>query len=120
MKGRPALSHNPEFCALQYMPRGRKSTSAAASPVVLLVHRSEDGRLRILVHPERSKIIRSEDLDYIESLFQDLPERAKIDPDLLFEQLCHLGVGPLRTKAVGPSIDDNPLFLELSLGFIEL
>lgn len=87
---------------------------------MLLVLRSEDGQLRLLVHPERSKIIQSEDLDYIESLFQDLPERAKVDPDLLFEQLCHLGVGPLVTKTVGSSIDDNPLFRELSLGFIEL
>jgi hypothetical protein len=60
------------------------------------------------------------DLSYLESLFKDFIERAKLHPAALFEQLCSLGVGPIVAQRIGCSPDDHPSVRKLSTGFIEL
>ena len=87
---------------------------------MLLVLRDEEDRLRFLVHPEWRTIVQAEDLNYLESLFQDFLERAKLHPGALFEQLCSLGVGPIAAQRIGLNPDDHPSVRELSTGFIEL
>ena len=64
-------------------------------------------------------MIRREDLSYFESLLPDFLERAKIDPEALFKQLCSLQVGPLVPKETGRQFSDHPPLLELSSRFVQ-
>jgi hypothetical protein len=84
------------------------------------VLRDGEGNLRFFVHPELHIIIQEEDLDYIQSLLEDLLERAKREPEALFKQLSSLGVGSLVTQEVGSKLADNSSLQELSSRFVEL
>jgi hypothetical protein len=80
-----------------------------------------DGKsLIFLVKPDWRTIVHPEDLDYLESLLQDLPVRAALNAQALFKQLCSLGVGPLVAVEAGESISDHPAFAELRSTFLEL
>ena len=76
--------------------------------------------LRTLVHPHWRTIVQAEDLDYIESLFLDFPERTRLHPDELIQQLSLLSVGPLVTHESGPKLANFPAILELCSWFIKL
>jgi hypothetical protein len=56
----------------------------------------EKGKLRFLAHPQWREMVSGKDLSYLESLFEDFVERAKLHP-ALFQQLSSHGVGPLVT-----------------------
>jgi hypothetical protein len=86
----------------------------------LFVLRNENGKLRLLVRQEWRSIVPGEDVDYIQSLFQDFLNRANLHPEALFKQLSSLGVGPLRTQDVELSIDDYALIQKQISGFVEL
>jgi hypothetical protein len=79
-----------------------------------------EGNLRLLIHPEFRALLQDEDRAYFQALLIDLPERAKLQPDALFKQLCSLGVGPLVTQTVGEDLTGNPALLELSSTFVQL
>src|SRR5271166_84076 len=81
-----------QFCALEYRPQDW-SLAPLAPAVILLVLNDRDGGLVFLAHPELRSIVRAEDLPYIQSLLNDLLERAKQRPRELFKQLSSLGVG---------------------------
>jgi hypothetical protein len=87
---------------------------------VLLVLKEEGRQLRLLVHPEWRRIVEGEDIDYLESLFKDFVERAKLHPETLFKQISSLAVGSIVTQETGESLDDYPLLLELSSKFVNL
>ena len=82
--------------------------------------RDAGGSLSFLVHPELQKVVREEDLSYIESLLGDFLERAKLHPADLFNQLSSLGVGPLVTKQVGWDPTESHSIQELSSVFIRI
>jgi hypothetical protein len=65
-------------------------------------------------------IVRDNDLAYIESLFKDFLERAKLNPEALFNQLSSLGVGPLVTHEAGSNISNHPHLLNLCARFVQL
>jgi hypothetical protein len=87
---------------------------------MLLVLRNEKGQLWFFVPQEWREIVFGEDLDYLESLFQDFLERSKLHSDALFKQLSSLEVGPLTTQEVGMSLNDHPTLQTLLSGFVEL
>jgi hypothetical protein len=78
------------------------------APVILLVLEDGKGRLRFFVHPDWRTIVQPGDLDYIESVLDDLRARAALDSDALFKQLSSLDVGPLVTLDSGTNIADHP------------
>ena len=73
-----------------------------------------------MVHPELRAIVQPEDIGYVQALLQDFLERAKLDPNALFKQLCTVGIGPMVTGDIGTELADRPLLLELSSRFAEL
>jgi len=79
-----------------------------------------ESNLRFLVRPELQTIVRSEDIELIQSLFKDFLERAKQEPAALFKQLSSLGIGSLVTQDVGSNLADDSSLQELSLKFVEL
>ena len=105
------------FCALVYTPHDSSQASSHAAPTILLALRDREGNLRLLIHPEFRALLQDEDRAYFQALLIDLPERAKLQPDALFKQLCSLGVGPLVTQTVGEDLTGNPALLELSSTF---
>jgi hypothetical protein len=82
------------------------------------VVRDEEGKLQFLVHPEWRKGVRKEDSAYIGSLLKDFPERAKLHPEELFQQLCSLTAGPLKTQEAGSHLDEYPHLLKLFAEFV--
>jgi hypothetical protein len=113
-------NHPLQFCALEYSPQGLRIAASSVDAVVLIVVRAEDETLRFLLHPEWRTVIQHEDLPYFESLLSDFLERAKVDPEPLFNQLCSLGVGPLVTREAGLSLSNHPNLMELCSGFVPL
>ena len=87
---------------------------------ILLVLEDFDGTLRVLVHPGWRQIVKAQDLDYIESLLKDFPERAALHPGDLFAQLSSLAVGPLITHETGERISDYPALAQLCSGFVQI
>jgi hypothetical protein len=86
----------------------------------LFVLENGEGNLRFLVHPELHTVVKDNDLSYLESLFKDFLERAKLNPASLFNQLSSLGVGPLVTHDAGSNISDHPHLLNLCSRFVTL
>lgn len=82
--------------------------------------RDNADKLSFFVHPDLPSIVQTEDVAYIESLLQDLPERAKLHPGELFKQLSGLNVGPILTHAVGARLSDHPPLLELCSRFSQV
>jgi hypothetical protein len=109
-------SSQAQFCALEY----RTPDWNKAGSIILFVFEDANGSLRLFVHPDWRRIILPADVDYIDSLFLDFLERAKLHPENLFKQLCSLGVGPLVTHVTGKSISDHPALSELCSGFVKL
>jgi len=98
----------PQFCVIEYNHQ-RQSREPSRSPsIILLVLKNENGNLDFLVHPQWRAMILPEDSEYFESLLADLPVRAKLHSEALFDQMCSLSVGPLQTKETGPRISRNP------------
>ena len=75
------------------------------------------------MRPRWIEFISEADREYCSALFADFIKRAQTDPDVLFDQLCSLSVGPLITFSTGKSLAESreiaPLwenFLDLSRG----
>jgi hypothetical protein len=78
------------------------------------------GSLRFLVSPDWRSLVRTEDVNYIRALLEDFPERAKEQPEGLFEHLCSLGVGPLVTRQTGERISDHVALVKLCSEFVQV
>jgi hypothetical protein len=94
--------------------------STQATPIILIVLEDANGSLRFLVDPDWRAVVRVQDVEYIESLLSDFPERAKEQPANLFKQLSSLEVGPLVTRETGERISDHPPLAELCSRFVQL
>jgi hypothetical protein len=108
------------FCALEYRPQGGSDGSPQVASIIVLVLEDEQGKLRFLVHPQWRGMVSGTDLSYLESLFKDFIERAKLHPAALFQQLSSLGVGPLVTQEAGTGIADHSPLLKLCSRFVQL
>jgi hypothetical protein len=86
----------------------------------VIVVKDENGNFRFLVSPTYREVVQGHDLAYIDSLLNDFKERAKLNSEALFQQLCSLGVGPLVTQEAGPSLATHPILLELCRRFVQL
>jgi len=84
------------------------------------VLRDEEGSLSFLVNPQLESVVAENDRAKVESLLRDFPERAKLHPQSLFNQLSSLGVGPLVAQTVGEDLKDHPALKELSSKFVQL
>ena len=118
----PGASENSllAFCALAYNAQPRSPAAVHSEPIILLVLEEQNRHLRFFVDPNWRSIVKAQDSSYMESLFPDLLERAKLHPDALFKQLSCLGVGPLVTRTVGSNFADDPSLIALYSRFVEL
>jgi hypothetical protein len=103
----------PQFCLLGYEPQRRSSGTSRAPFIILLVLKGKNGNLDFRVHPQWQALVHPEDSEYIDLLLADLPVRAQLNPDALFDQICSLSVGPIQTKETGPGNSDDPGLAEL-------
>lgn len=87
---------------------------------ILIAARCEDGALHIRVCPDWRNVALEPDPDYWSALFDDFVERAKAEPEALFEQLCSLSVGPLVTQSTGDNIAQDPEIVALWQSFVDL
>jgi hypothetical protein len=104
------------FCALEYAPQD----SSKPRSIVLLALDNQRGKLRLLVNRDWRELAHAEDKDYLESLLEDLKERAGLAPESLFKQLCSLGVGPLLTQATGEDFLGDARIMKLCSSFVEI
>lgn len=114
------IKHEPRFCVLEYRPQMPHAGSDWTGSIVLLAVRDENGILHFSVRPDWQPGILDEDRDYLDALLADFLERAQLDPEALFQQLCALGVGPLITREVGAQLADRPDLLALAASFKHL
>ncbi len=110
----------PHFCALAYRPKPEGKTPPCVESIIVIVVKDENGNFRFLVSPTYREVVQGHDLAYIDSLLNDFKERAKLNSEALFQQLCSLGVGPLVTQEAGPSLATHPILLELCRRFVQL
>lgn len=108
------------FCALEYRGHSKDIHMSLEASIILVVLKSVENDLSLLVHPEWRSMVEKQDLTYLESLFQDFLERARLRPEALFEQLCALGVGPLVTRKVGSQLSDEPWLKSVLSSFVQL
>ena len=110
----------PRFCALAYRPDPLCQAFEDAGSVILLAVEDEQDALCLLVHPDLYQCVREEDCSYIKSLLNDIFERAKSQPNALFEQLCSLAAGPLIACEVGARLAEYPQLMKLSARFVRV
>jgi hypothetical protein len=108
------------YCALGYSARDDESLSSNIEKVILIAIRPTSGELSIRVHPKWLEITAPADHRYLKAMFDDLSERARMDPDGLLQQLCSLSVGPLRTYDFGQTLSDRLDLLQLYVRFIQI
>ena len=84
-----------------------------------MVTRPSENELRIQINPQWRDFVVEIDLDYLESLLQDLKLRAAEEPEALFRQLSSLSVGPVITHDAGESLADHPQLLQLCNAFVD-
>jgi hypothetical protein len=88
--------------------------------LILLALKSGVGCLRLFIHPNLNAVVHQNDIEYIDSLIQDLRERAQLHPEKLFTQISTLEIGPLLTRATGLKLSDVPEIMQQSVLFEEL
>jgi hypothetical protein len=91
------------FVLLKYSPTVRSEVEA---PCLVVAHiypwGSEESGLLQIVEPEKWPILISEEhRDYIAQLIEDWEQVGPSHMPVLFEQLCQLSIGPLRTAGEG-------------------
>lgn len=109
----------PRFCAVEYRSPGQGSAASLENQIVLVTIQNEHGSLRFFLNPNWKRIVRADDLDYVESFLGDLGRRASVDAGALFKQLSSMEVGPLVTSETGHSLRDYPTITALVEGFRE-
>lgn len=112
--------NNSEFCTLEYRAHSERDDLSQIGTIILLVIKEPDDALRFFVRPCLSEVVASEDLSYFESLLSDFPERARLHPSELFQQLCSLSVGPLVTRESGGQLSDFPDIQAMASQFLPL
>lgn len=108
------------FCALVYRAQGSDLEPVPAEPVVLIVLRSGSNGLSFLVPPNLETIIHEKDRNHIESVLEDLLWRGKLEPEVIFQQLSSLSLGPILTLEVGADLAEFPKLSKISEGFVPL
>jgi len=109
-------SLHQRFCALAYKAREAEQPS----PIFLIALEDKSGKLGFLVDPDWHAVVLLEDRAYIEALLDDLPERARNEPAILFQQLASLEVGPVVMAQIGKQISDHSLLKEKCSRFVKL
>jgi hypothetical protein len=109
---------SPQHCTLEYRNDHRNSLEPKASQLILgallqLNNEDDQYRLELFINPKWPEFVHEEDRKYIESLLKDLVERAQPEPEMLFKQLCSLGVGPIVTVEVRAGLFDASSRLSL-------
>lgn len=87
-----------QVCTLKYR-NPLLPVSANSGPTILLAVK-DGAKLSLYISPKLRDEIDDTDWDFIEDLLQDLSRRAVTSPEVLFQQLSDLSVGPLVTDAV--------------------
>jgi len=108
------------YCALEYKAPDDESLSPDPDRVILIVNMCAEGELSIRVHPDWRNTEVSEDHAVLQALFDDLRERASLDPEGLLKQLSSLSVGPMQTYDAGQTLADRPDLLQLFDRFQEI
>ncbi len=78
------------------------------------------GGLQLLLNPQWRQIVRPEDHAYFYELWEDFVTRANTDPEMLFEQLASISVGPLIPSVLGTRLSDSPEVQQLAKNFIAI
>jgi hypothetical protein len=108
------------YCALEYSARDDEFLSSNIEKVILIANRQGSGELAMRVHPNWRQITIPADHPYLEAMFHDLAERARMDSDALLKQLSSLSFGPLHTHDAGQTLADRPYLLQLYDQFMEI
>jgi hypothetical protein len=108
------------LCFVAYQGLGSEAPPSANQRVLLIAILDASDHLSILVDPAWPDFVSSEDLEYLESLLEDLKPRALLDARGLFVQLTTLNLGPVVTSEVKSINDLNDLRNEIPSHFAEL
>ena len=87
------------ICALRYQGSRAQADAKSDGGVILLAVLGRTG-LRFYASPSFKEQIQKVDLPFLDELVKDLVERARVEPDLVFQQLCDLSMGPVVTDSV--------------------
>ena len=96
-KSRGKSASGGELCVVVYRRPGTETTPPKDEPIFLIAHSQKPAQLSLFLNSVWREFVPEEDTEYIESLIEDLPERARIDPEGLFRHLSSLHVGSLIT-----------------------
>jgi hypothetical protein len=117
----PGQENQSRYCTLVYKLPELEFAAAQSPPIIALIILQNDSPPDILIDPNWRSFVRSEDLEYIESLFNDFVKRSKVDSEALFEQISNLSIGPLITQESGEgNLDQSPLVARLQSRFSRL
>lgn len=83
---------------------------------MLLIEESQN--VRVLIDPDWRMKVAPGDLAMLEDLFADFIERARSDPQTLFEQCRMLNLGPLQTEEEGQILNPPQKFLDAIRQFV--
>ena len=86
-----------ELCVVVYRSQELETSPPKDEPVLLIAHWRKPVQLALFLNTIWREFVREEDREYIESLIEDLPQRAQIDSEGLFRHLSSLHAGPLIT-----------------------
>jgi hypothetical protein len=103
-----------------YQGLGSETAPSAQQRVLLIAILDTADHLSILVDPAWRDFVSSEDLEYLESLLEDLKPRAQLDSRGLFVQLTALDLGPVVTSEVKTFDDLKDLRKEVPSHFAKL
>jgi hypothetical protein len=107
------------YCVVEYKPKPWTTPAESPAPAILLAIKEQEG-LCLFIDPTWQKFVREEDSNYIQDLIATLKERSEHEPELLFQQLSELSLGPLVTADVGTDLPDQPSFRKLTSNFRKL
>jgi hypothetical protein len=108
-----------QFFALEYRSE-ELGTAWSHENVIILLVRSRNGNLDLLVHPAWHDIVAPAHQEYVQDVLSDFERRTTTDPEGLFKQVATLSVGPLVTYAEGADISDNPKLRKMLDSFVSL
>lgn len=118
----PRVAEPLRYCAVaisQLPPSGPRDVNSI--PILLFVLNPSDGSLRIKVDAQWREVVLASSLEYVSELIADLKTRlADGDSVSIFEQVCELNVGPLRTVAVGNDLSADLEALAMMSTFVQI
>jgi hypothetical protein len=91
-----------QICILMYQASEHYGGKPIPGTDLLVATIKETGELSLFVNAQWRDFVSSKHQEYMHDLFEDCKARKRVEPEVLFQEVSHLQVGPILVRELRP------------------